>query len=178
MTRRSLPLADVYRRLEPGPVVLLTTAHRGRHNVMTMSWHTMLEFEPPRVGCVVSDRNHSFAALKATRQCVIAVPTVELARQVVGCGNTSGRKIDKFARFELTAVPATRVAAPLIDECHVNLECVVVDTRGVNRYCFFVLEVQQAWVERAHEDPRTLHHRGMGAFMVAGPTIRLRSKMQ
>src|SRR5512142_2794447 len=52
----------------------------------------------------------------------------------------------------------------------------VVDTRGVNRYCFFVLEVQQAWVERAHEDPRTLHHRGMGAFMVAGPTIRLRSK--
>ena len=178
MTRRSLPLAGVYRQLEPGPVVLLTTAHRGRHNVMTMSWHTMLEFEPPRVGCVVSDRNHSFAALKATRQCVIAVPTVELARRVVGCGNTSGRKIDKFARFGLTAVPGTRVAAPLIDECHVNLECVVIDTRGVNRYCLFVLEVQQAWVDRTHEDPRTLHHRGMGAFMVAGPTIRLRSKMR
>ena len=105
MTRRSLPLAGVYGQLEPGPVVLLTTAHRGRYNVMTMSWHTMLEFDPPRVGCVVSDRNHSFAALKTTRQCVIAVPTVELARQVVGCGNTSGRKIDKFARFGLTAVP-------------------------------------------------------------------------
>jgi flavin reductase (DIM6/NTAB) family NADH-FMN oxidoreductase RutF len=67
---------------------------------------------------------------------------------------------------------------PTVDECHVNLECVVVDTRGVNRYCFFVLEVQQAWVERAHEDPPTLHHRGMGAFMVAGPTIRLRSNMR
>jgi hypothetical protein len=52
------------------------------------------------------------------------------------------------------------------------------DTRGVNRYCFFVLEVQQAWVDRSHADPRTLHHRGMGAFMVAGPTIRLRSKMR
>ena len=45
--KRSLPLARVYRLLEPGPVVLLTTAYRGRMNVMTMSWHTMLEFDPP-----------------------------------------------------------------------------------------------------------------------------------
>ena len=81
--KKGCRLSSVYRLLEPGPVVLLTTSHRGRANVMTMSWHTMLEFEPPLVGCVVSDRNHSFAALQATRECVINIPTVELAEAVL-----------------------------------------------------------------------------------------------
>lgn len=96
-----VPLAEFYRLLEPEPVVLLTTARRGRPNVMTMSWHTMLEFEPPQVGCVVSDRNFSHAALKATRQCVIAIPTVELTAKVVRCGNCSGRDVDKFSTVGL-----------------------------------------------------------------------------
>ncbi|HMN66069.1 MAG TPA: flavin reductase, partial [Burkholderiaceae bacterium] len=69
VARRALALSKVYQLLEPGPVVLLTTARKGRPNVMTLSWHTMMEFEPPLVGCVVSDRNYSFAALKATREC-------------------------------------------------------------------------------------------------------------
>ena len=50
--KRALPLSRVYRVLEPGPVVLLTTARKGRPNVMTLSWHTMMEFTPPLVGCV------------------------------------------------------------------------------------------------------------------------------
>jgi flavin reductase (DIM6/NTAB) family NADH-FMN oxidoreductase RutF len=178
MAKRSLPLSRVYRLLEPGPVVLLTTAHRGRANVMTMSWHTMLEFEPPLVGCVVSRNDFSFTALRATRQCVLAIPTAELGRQVVGCGNTSGRRVDKFEAFGLTRAPATLVAAPLIAECYANLECRVVDTRLTNRYDFFVLEVVAAWIDPARKDPRTLHHRGRGAFMVAGETIRLPSKMK
>jgi flavin reductase (DIM6/NTAB) family NADH-FMN oxidoreductase RutF len=90
MARRSLPLSKVYRLLEPGPVVLVTTARGGHQNIMAMSWHTMMEFEPPLVGCVISNRNRSFRLLKATRECVINIPTVELAEQVVGCRNTSG----------------------------------------------------------------------------------------
>jgi flavin reductase (DIM6/NTAB) family NADH-FMN oxidoreductase RutF len=75
-------------------VVLLATAHRGRVNVMTMSWHTMMAFEPLLVGCVVSDRNHSHQMLRASKQCVINIPEAKLARAVVGCGNVSGRRAD------------------------------------------------------------------------------------
>jgi flavin reductase (DIM6/NTAB) family NADH-FMN oxidoreductase RutF len=178
MPRRSLPLSRVYRLLEPGPVTLVTTSHRGRANVMTMSWQTMLEFEPPLVGCVISNRNFSFTALRATKECVIAIPEADIAREVVGCGNCSGRRTDKFARFGLTPVPASQVAAPLVAECFANLECRVVDTRGVAKYCFFVLEVVKAWIDPAHRSPRTLHHRGRGEFMVAGETLRLPSKMK
>ena len=176
--KRALPLSRVYRLLEPGPVVLLTTAHKGRANVMTMSWHTMLEFEPPLVGCVVSNRNFSFEALKRMRECVINVPTAELAPQVVKCGNCSGRRRDKFAACALTAVPASQVAAPLIAECYANLECRVADARLVTKYNFFVLEVVKAWIDPSVREAKTLHHRGRGEFMVAGPTIRLKSRMK
>ncbi len=176
--KRKLPLGRVYGLLETGPVVLLATARSGRANVMPMSWHTMLEFEPPLVGCVVSDRNYSFAALKATRECVLNIPTAKIAKQVVACGNSTGAKVDKFAKFGLTPRPASRVRAPLIDECYASLECRVADTRMVRKYGLFVLEVVRAWVDPAVKDPRTLHHRGWGRFMVAGRTISLRSAMR
>lgn len=170
MKNKTFPLSKVYCLMESGPVVLLTTSGEGGHNVMPMSWHTMMEFEPPLVGCVVSDRNHSFGALQATRECVLNVPTVELLSKVVRCGNGSGRSVDKFARFGLTPVPAARVGAPLVAECYANLECRVVDTRLVARYGFFVLEVVKAWIDPAVRRPRTVHHLGRGRFMIAGRT--------
>lgn len=177
MARKTFPLSKVYGLLETGPVVLVTTAHKGKANIMTQSWHTMMEFDPPLVGCVISGRNHSFDALIATRECALCIPSLELARQVVGVGNCSGSKVDKFRKFKLTPLPASQIQPPLIAECFANLECKVVDTRMVNKYNFFVLEVVKAWIDPAVKHPRTLHHRGKGVFMVAGDTIRLPSKM-
>ena len=136
MAKKTYPLSRVYRLLEPGPVVLVTTAHKGRANIMTQSWHTMMELEPPLVGCVISGRNHSFDALTATKECVLNIPSMELAKQVVGIGNCSGEKVDKFRKFRLTALPASQVTPPLIAECYANLECRVADSRMVNKYNF------------------------------------------
>ncbi|MBZ5856817.1 flavin reductase family protein [Flavihumibacter profundi] len=178
MRRKSFPLSKVYGLLEPGPVVLLTTARQGENNVMTMSWLTMMEFEPPLIGCVVSNQDYSFDILKATRECVIAIPTAEIAAKVVQVGNTSGRDIDKFKSFDLTAEPASVVKAPLIKECYANFECKVIDTTMVNKYNFFVLEVVKAWINPAVKEPKTIHHMGKGVFMVAGEKIKLPSKMK
>ncbi len=175
---KELPLPKVYQLLEPGPVVMLTTSHRGRANVMTMSWHMMMEFEPPLIACVVSSGDYSFTALRATKQCVIAIPSVELAPQVVKVGNCSGRDVEKFEAFGLTPVPASQVAPPLIEECFANLECKVVNTRLVNSYNLFVLEVLQAWVDPKQKNPQTIHHQGYGAFVVDGEKIKIKSKMR
>ena len=177
MPKRILPLSRVYTLLEPGPVVLLTTAGPKGPNVMPMSWHMMVEFEPPLVACIVSDRNFSFRALRKNRECVLNIPTVKLAPKVVACGNVSGRDVDKFAAFGLTPARASRVKAPLIAECFANLECRVVDTRFVPRYCLFILEVVRAWRDPAAVRPQTIHHRGYGRFMVAGREISLASRM-
>jgi flavin reductase (DIM6/NTAB) family NADH-FMN oxidoreductase RutF len=178
MTKKSFPLSKVYSLLESGPVVLVSTAQNGRANIMVMAWHMMVDFEPPLVSFIVSDRNHSFKLLKATKECVINIPSLEIADQAIGCGNTSGAKIDKFATFGLTARPAGKVQAPLIEECFASLECRVVDTKNVNKYGMFIAEVVQAWVDPKVKQPQTIHHYGDDNFMVAGKHIKIKSKMK
>jgi flavin reductase (DIM6/NTAB) family NADH-FMN oxidoreductase RutF len=178
MSKKSFPLHKVYGPLEPGPVVMITTAREGQANIMTLSWHTMLEFEPPLVGCVISNRNHTFDIVKATKECVINIPTVELSKKVVDCGNSSGRTVDKFKEFNLTAMPASCVKAPLIDECYANLECKVVDEKMVAKYNLFIFEVLKAWIDPLMKHPQTIHHLGEGVFMIAGEMIHLPSKMK
>jgi flavin reductase (DIM6/NTAB) family NADH-FMN oxidoreductase RutF len=109
---------------------------------------------------------------------VVAVPGVELAPKIVQVGNCSGRDVDKFETIGLTPLPAARVAAPLVAECFANLECKVVDTRFVNKYGIFILEVVQAWAASAWAKSKTIHHQGYGKFIVDGETLRLQSKMR
>jgi flavin reductase (DIM6/NTAB) family NADH-FMN oxidoreductase RutF len=109
---------------------------------------------------------------------VIALPALPLAPTVVAIGNCSGRDVRKFEKFGLTAAPAARVEAPLIVECFANLECKVADTRLVNRYSLFILEVLKAWTDPAQKNPKTIHHRGYGRFAVDGEIVKLRSKMR
>ena len=176
--RRRLALSKVYGFIEPGPVVLVSTCRRGVPNLMPMSWHRMVEFEPPQIACVLSDRNDSYDTIRATRECVMAIPSVEIAEQVVACGNWSGRDVDKFAAFGLTPLKAATVRAPLVAECHVNLECRLLDGGADPRYGILVREVQQAWLDRSRKNPRTIHHLGTGNFMVAGRRMHVASRMR
>lgn len=178
MAKKNLPLSQVYKLLEPGPVVMVTTARKGRPNIMTLSWLTMMDFEPPLVGIIMGEQSYSFGNLKATKECVINIPTVELAQKVVRVGNTSGEELDKFKAIGLTPVPAARVKAPLIKECYANLECKVVDARMAAKYNFFVLEVLKAWIDPSKKNPRTIHHQGNGNFIADGKKIKLRSRMK
>lgn len=173
MKLKPLSIFESYKLIEPGPVVLVSTAHKGKENVMAMAWHTMMEFTPPLIGCVVSDGDFSFGLLKASKQCVIAVPTVELAPKVVKIGNVTGKNLDKFKKFGLTKLPASVVKAPLVGDCYANLECKVKDSRLVSKYNFFILEVVKAWVNPELKQPRFFHHVGSGHFISDGRKFKL-----
>lgn len=109
----TLPLEKAFTLIEPGPVVLLTTGDGRHRNVMTLSWTMVVDFTP-LFAITTGPWNHSYTALRASGECVIAVPTVDLLDQVVGIGTCSGRDTDKFARFGLTPVKGRQVKAPLI----------------------------------------------------------------
>jgi flavin reductase (DIM6/NTAB) family NADH-FMN oxidoreductase RutF len=176
MIKKSFHLSKAYQLLEPGPVVMVTTSHEGKANIMTMSWHMMVDFEPPLVGCVISDQNYSFNILKKTKECVLNIPTVDLASKVVGVGNTSGAKIDKFKKFHLKQERASKVKVPMISQCYANLECKVVDMKMASKYNIFILEIVKAWITPLKKRPRTIHHCGNGIFTVDGKVIKLSSK--
>lgn len=172
--KERFPVEKVRRYLEPGPIVLVSSAWKGERNIMTMGWHTVMEFSPSLVGCIISSANHSFEMVRRSRECVINVPTTALIDEVVGIGTTSGSELDKFEHFGLTAEKAKVVKAPLIRECHANFECRLVDDSLVDKYNFFIWKVVSAQVAVSPKHPETLHYKGEGVFMVAGKIIHRR----
>jgi flavin reductase (DIM6/NTAB) family NADH-FMN oxidoreductase RutF len=174
--KKSFPVTKVRRFLEPGPIVLISSAHKGERNIMTLGWHMMLDYE--RVGCFIWDQNHSFDLIRRSRQCVINVPTYDLIDAVIGIGNTHGPEPDKFEKFGLTPVPASKVKAPLIAECYANFECKLIDASLINKYSLFVFEVVKAHVATSPRYPTTVHYRGDGVFMVSGENKSYRSRFK
>src|ERR1700712_5116148 len=108
--KRDFPTDQVRHYLEPGPTLLVSSAWKGKQNVMTMGWQTTMEFTPSLVGCVIAETNYSFELIRRSGECVINVPTVALARVVAKIGNCSGETVDKFQKFKLTRSPASIVS--------------------------------------------------------------------
>ena len=173
--KKDFPVHNIRRFLEPGPIVLVSSAHKDQTNIMTMGWHMVMGFEPSLIGCYIWDANHSFEMLRRSKECVINIPTEDIAAKVVGIGNSSGRDIDKFKKFRLTAAPSKKVNAPLIAECYANFECRLADSSLINKFSLFVWEVVKAHVASSPRYPRTIHYRGDGIFMLSdGNTSRYR----
>ncbi len=162
---QQLDLCKAFTLIEPGPVILVTTHDGKKDNIMTISWTMVMDFTPV-FAITTGAWNHSFAALAKHRECVIAIPTIDLLDKVVGIGTCSGTDTDKFAKFKLTPVPAKLVRPPLIKECLANIECKVSDI--VDKHNIVVLEAVAAYIDGARKEKRMIHAVGDGTFIVDG----------
>ncbi|MDR0338528.1 MAG: flavin reductase family protein [Planctomycetaceae bacterium] len=171
---KEFPLNKAFTLLEPGPVILVTTNDGNNTNMMTLSWTMVLDFTS-RFAFMTGSWNYSYKALTKTKECVIAVPTVDLARTVVRIGSCSGANVNKFEKFKLTPVNAVHVNAPLVKECYANIECRVVD--HIQKYNIFILDGIAAWVDEKRREKRFFHAVGDGRFIVDGEKINHRKIM-
>lgn len=172
---KPLPLSKAFTLLEPGPVVLVTTRSAQGCNVMAISWTMVMDFTP-KFALTTGPWNHSYAALKKSKECVIAIPTADQIDQVVGIGTCTGADTDKFKQFGLTPLDGQIVKAPLIKECLANIECKVVDI--VSQHNIIVLEGVAAYINTARPEMRTLHAVGDGTFIVDGERINRKRMMR
>lgn len=170
-----MPLNRAFTLIEPGPVVLVSTHDGRKDNVMTITWTAVMDFSP-RFAIVTGPWNHSFAALKRTRECVLAIPAADMLDIAVGIGTCSGKDTDKFERFGLTRLKGAQVRAPLIRECLANIECRVVEMIG--RHDIIVLEGLAAYYDKARAEKRMLHAVGDGTFVVDGEKLDRREMMR
>jgi flavin reductase (DIM6/NTAB) family NADH-FMN oxidoreductase RutF len=175
-TQVVFPLDRAFTFVESGPVLLISTRHKGKSNLMTVSCHASMGFEPT-LGICLGPWNFSYEALARTGRCVVAVPSANLLETVVDIGNCSGDSMDKFARFGLTPVDVDEKGPPLVAECLYNLECRVVNRALVDDYNFFVLQGEKAWSNPAPIDPRSFHAVGDGTFIIDGELVNLRRRM-
>lgn len=176
----------VYRLIEPGPVLLVTTGSLkdGTHNIMTIGFHMMIQHSGPAlIGATIGPWDASYALLRKNKECVLAIPSVEMAEIVADIGNCSGSEVDKWSQFGLEALPAGLVKAPLLgnDTVIANIECVVEDTKLVGPYNLWVLRAVKAWTnpddKKGREGGKMFHHRGDGTFVVDGEKLDLRERM-
>ena len=175
MAMTELQIERAFMLIEPGPVILVTTNNNGQNNIMTISWHMVMDFTP-QIALTTGPWNYSFQALMYTKECVIAIPTIDLKEKVIAIGDCSGKNLDKFKKFDLTPLPAAKVKSPLIAECLACIECRV--TNYLEPQGIFILEGVHAWIDHERKERRTFHANGDGTFVVDGDTINLRNLME
>ena len=173
---KRFPIGKAFQFIEPGPVVLVTTAHKGRLNIMTMTWHMVVDFTP-KIACIIGPWDFTYEALMATKECVIAVPTVDMISKVIDIGNVSGRDTDKFKMTGLTPLPAKKVKAPLIAQCLHQIECRLIDTSLSGEHGLNILQGVEAWSDPKRKIKRTFHANGDGTFAADGKKMDYRKKM-
>ena len=171
---KDYPLHKVFMLIEPGPVLLVTTTDGEHNNIMTITWSMVLDFSPD-FALVTGPWNHSFQAMMELKECVVAVPGVDLMEKAVGIGACSGTDTDKFKRFDLTARPADKVRPPLIEECLHNIECRVADY--LEPHGIVLLKAVKAWSNPTRHEQRIFHARGDGVFTADGEEFNLRALM-
>lgn len=170
-----LSLNKAFMLFEPGPVILVSTHDGKKNNLMTISWHMVTDFTPT-LALTTGPWNHSFKAMMKKKECVLVVPTVDIIEKVISIGDCSGKDTDKFKKFELTPLPASEVAAPLVKECLACLECKIIDY--IEEPGIFLLQGVKAWTDNERKERRTFHANGDGTFVVDGETIDLHHLME
>ncbi|MHB1127833.1 MAG: flavin reductase family protein [Bacillota bacterium] len=128
--------------LYPVPTVLVTCVHeKAEPNIITIAWTGTMNSDPPMVYVSVRPSRHSYHMLKESGEYTINIPSAQLVKEVDYCGIVSGRDTNKFKDTGLTPLSATRVKAPLIKECPVNLECVVRQILPLGSHDAFIGEI-------------------------------------
>jgi flavin reductase (DIM6/NTAB) family NADH-FMN oxidoreductase RutF len=143
--------------LLPTPVVLLSVAGHGKEkaNIITLAWVGTVCSSPPMLSVAIRPSRHSHGLVNAAREFVVNIPRADQVAAVDLAGVWSGAEHDKFKELGFTARPAKLVAAPLIDECPINIECVVRHQLALGAHDLYLAEIVAT-----HYDEELLDSRG------------------
>ena len=166
--------------LYPLPVVMVSMADRaGKYNIITIGWAGTVCTNPPMVSISVRPERYSYPILRDTGEFVINVTTRELAYATDYCGVKSGRDVDKFKELKLTALPASKVEAPMVGESPVNIECRVRQIMPLGSHDMFLADVVAVHADEKYMDEKRRFHLekaepivySHGAYLVCGEQL-------
>ena len=151
--------------LFPCPVVLVTCIDsEGEYNIITLAWVGTVCSEPPTVGLGIRPSRYSHKLIENSREFVVNIPTTKILKETDYCGVTSGKDIDKFSKTKLTVEQADKVKSPLIQECPINMECILKNKVPLGTHDLFIGEIVQV-----HVDQEILDEKGEIDFTKTDP---------
>ncbi len=147
----------------PVPAAMITCGDMTESNIITIAWTGTVCTNPAMTYISVRKKRYSYDLIKNSGEFVINLTTQSLVYATDYCGVKSGRDIDKFQQMKLTKEKATQVAAPLIAESPVNIECKVKDIIPLGSHDMFLAEVVAVNI-----DPQYLDDTGKFRLDLAG----------
>ncbi|WP_027721642.1 flavin reductase family protein [Maridesulfovibrio zosterae] len=129
----------------PMPQAILGTHMDGRNNFMALAWVSRVNYNPPLMMISVGKRHYSNAAIKASGEFCVNIPSVDLVEVTDFVGLVSGSKLDKSELFEVEKGELEN--APIISKCPISIECKVYDSMELPNDTLFVGEVIATWCD-------------------------------
>lgn len=121
----------------------------GTIDVMTASWVSLVSKTPPTIALSLYHGRQSYANIQQSG--VFTVNVIPSTQVVAGdyCGLVSGRDVDKLAATDLTPIAALNIAAPILAESPLNLECRVMNEVVIGDYRLILGEVLEIHIAAA-----------------------------
>jgi len=175
----NVEFSSAYRLLHPMHTVLVSCVDKaGKPNVLTLAWAMPTSHDPPLVAVSIGLNKYSQALIEETGEFVVNFPTVDIVKETLACGRTSGRNHDKFSETGLTPLPARKVKAPIVKECVAHLECKLHSQFETGDHTVFVGEIVEAYADKgvftdkyAIDKARLLFHLGGNDFATLDPKV-------
>jgi len=150
----------------PLPAVMVSCGSDPQeYNIITVSWTGTICTDPAMCYISVRPGRHSYNIIKKNGEYVINLTTKTLAFATDWCGVKSGKDVNKFSEMGLTAVPSTKLKAPMIKESPVNIECIVKEIKELGSHHMFISEVVAVNADEKYIDKST----GLFRLNDAGP---------
>ena len=136
----------------PLPAVMVSCGDMENSNILTIAWTGIINSHPPITYVSVRKERFSHRIISETGEFVINLTTDDLAGAMDFCGVKSGRDTDKFRHLGLTREQGDVVAAPLIAESPVNLECRVIEVKEFPTHDMFIAEIVSVHIDERFVD--------------------------
>ncbi len=129
--------------LQPMPKVLVSCRDaNGKNNALAVGYCGNCSYDPPMVMIGIVPSRYSYNIIKSTGVFVVNLVTKEQQEMFDYLGSHSGRDEDKFSVFNVKVEEGTKINAPLLADCFVNIECKVVDSIMTGSHEMFIGKVE------------------------------------
>ena len=148
MTKKTLgPTTDLF----PMPALMVAVkTGDGKANILTVAWAGIMGGKPALMALEIGQSHYSTPFIEAEGSFTVNVPGADLAAAADYCGMVSGNEDpDKAATCGLTFAPSAKIASPLIVECPLNFECVIVDRIKTAAGVFYLVEIVETHADAA-----------------------------
>ena len=144
--------------LAPVPPALISCAHNGKDNLITIAWTGIINSDPAKTYISVRKQRYSYDLIKNSGEFVINLPSQHIIRSVDFCGVKSGREVDKFSACKLTREKASQLNCPMVAESPVSIECKVTDIVELGTHDMFIADIVAVNIDERYIDEKGKFH--------------------